>query len=86
VSGLKLGILIVWIACIAAFAFGAGTAVGNLGRIVFWLMAVAHVGEFLFFRSLFQRTGEPLLDHFWQTLLFGMFHIREVQLRVDEPS
>jgi uncharacterized protein YhhL (DUF1145 family) len=79
VSGLKRGILTVWIACIAAFAFGAGSALGQLGRTVFWLMAVAHIAEFLFFRSLFQRTGEPLLKHFWQTLLFGMFHIREVQ-------
>jgi uncharacterized protein YhhL (DUF1145 family) len=81
-SGAKLGIGVVWVLCLLGFLFGSGS-VASVGRSVFWLLAVAHVGEFLFFRSTLKSAGGSLAEHFFQTLLFGLFHIREVRDRVE---
>ena len=82
----KLGLLAIWIVCIAAFFVGAESAAARLGRLVFWIMLAAHVVEFLVFRRTFERAGGGLAHHFLRTLVFGFFHIRDVREQTGEPA
>lgn len=83
---IKLGLLGVWIVCLGAFFVGGDASAARLGRLVFWVMAAAHVVEFLVFRGMFQRAGGSLGQHFFQTLVFGFAHIREVREQTSEPA
>lgn len=76
---LKIVLLVVWVACSAAFFVDSPATLARAGRATFVLMALAHAVEFAVFRERFQRAGGSLGRHFLQTLIFGFLHIREVR-------
>jgi hypothetical protein len=49
-------------------------------------MLVAHIAEFVAMRSVFQRAGGSMGQHFVQTLIYGLFHwtpLRDAQKDAD---
>ena len=81
----KQSVLVVWIASLAAILLGSGW-VATIGRWTFGLMFVAHVVEFIVYRSLFERAGGSMLHHFVQTLIYGLFHWTPIKERLEAEA
>ena len=75
-SGLKIGTLVVWVLCAAAFF--VETSLSGAGRALFWILLIAHAGESLFFLGKIREAPGGLGPNLLQTMLFGMFHLREI--------
>jgi uncharacterized protein YhhL (DUF1145 family) len=75
---LKWLVAAAWIVSIACFFLDPALLAVRLGRLVFWLMAVAHAVECAVFLPRLRRAAGPLGRHLWLTFLFGFFHLREV--------
>lgn len=78
-SSAKLGVIAVWILCGAGFLVGTDTVLAQAARWGFRLMGLAHVIEFLIFRRVLGNAPGSIAHHFFQTLIFGYFHIQEAQ-------
>ena len=77
-ENLKYSVWAIWIGGLAAMIFGSGW-VNTAGHLVFWLTLVAHIGEFVVKRSLFERAGGSMGHHFVQTLIYGLFHWKPIE-------
>jgi uncharacterized protein YhhL (DUF1145 family) len=86
VNPAKVALLVVWSLCVAAFFAPASWSAAGAARTLFWVLAVAHSAEFLFFLGLFRRAPGALGGHFVQTFLFGLFHIREVRAAAEASA
>jgi len=73
----KISLLVVWAVLGGAFLASSDSFYGNYGRLAFWLTVVAHLVEFGVFQSKLRARGGSLGGHFLNTLIFGLFHIRE---------
>jgi uncharacterized protein YhhL (DUF1145 family) len=82
----KAMIIVVWIACLGAFALPAGTLASILGRGIFWFMIVVHTVECAVFLPQLRRAGGSLGNHLLQTFLFGVFHLRSVRQSAAESG
>ena len=85
-SGPKIFLIAVWLFCASCFVVGTDSTLAYWGRITFFLMGIAHIGEFLVFRSVFEKAGGSMRSHAWQTLVFGFLHIQEAKEAVDETA
>lgn len=85
-SGPKIFLIAVWLFCAGCFVVGTDSTLAYWGRITFFLMGVAHIGEFLVFRSVFEKAGGSMRSHAWQTLVFGFLHIQEAKEAVNETA
>ena len=74
----KIVVLVVWVACIVAMNASLGW-ISTIGAGMFWLMLIAHVVEFVIKKSVMEKAGGSLGQHFAQTLLFGMFHWKPLE-------
>jgi hypothetical protein len=81
----KQGVWIIWIGSVAAMLFGSGW-IATIGQWVFGLTLVAHFVEFIVYRSLFQRAGGPMLQHFVQTMIYGLFYWTPIKKRLEEEA
>ncbi len=83
---LKMGntlVTLTWLFAIACFFFPLyGMGIGALGRALFWLLAIVHLIEFVFFFRFYKDIGEPLLGHFVRHMAFGILHQAAVKQRV----
>ena len=79
---MKYGVWIVWIGSLAAMLLGAGWT-ATIGQAVFWLTFVAHLVEFFFHRSLFEKAGGSMGHHFAQTMIYGLFHWQPIKERLE---
>lgn len=48
--------------------------IATAGQWTFGLLVVAHVVEFVIYRSLFERAEGSMGHHFVQTMIYGLFH------------
>ncbi|MCP4038809.1 MAG: hypothetical protein GY944_01200 [bacterium] len=78
----KQSVWILWIASLAAMLFGSGWVV-TAGRWTFGLTLLAHVVEFIVYRSLFERAGGSMFHHFVQTMIYGLFHWTPIKERLE---
>ena len=62
-SGPKIFLIVVWLFCAGCFVVGVDSTLAYWGRITFCLMVVAHIGEFLVFRSVFEKAGGSMGRH-----------------------
>jgi hypothetical protein len=81
----KQSIWVIWIGALAAIFLGSGW-IATIGRWTFGLMLVAHVVEFIVYRSLFQRAGGSMLHHFVQTLIYGLLHWTPIKQRLESEA
>ncbi|MBJ18474.1 MAG: hypothetical protein CL933_03530 [Deltaproteobacteria bacterium] len=78
----KQSVWIIWIGSLAAMLLGSGW-IETVGRWAFGLTLVAHIVEFIIYRSLFQRAGGSMGHHFVQTLIYGLFHWTPIKERLE---
>ena len=48
-----------------------------------WLTLAAHLVEFFVKRPVFERAGGSMGHHFVQTMIYGLFHWKPVEDRLD---
>lgn len=75
---MKLAVLVLWIACAAAFVLPE-SGWTRPGQLLFLGLVVVHAVEFLIFLPRLRRAGGSLGRHFVQTMLFGVVHLRGLQ-------
>lgn len=80
----KALVAVVWVLCILSFVMPADWSAASLGRSLFWLLIVVHAIECVAFRKTLKNAPGPLSNHIVQTMLYGLFHLREI--RELEPA
>ena len=78
-SPLKLGVAASWVFAIVAMFLFAGSAVGTVGKILFWFLVVAHAIECVVFLPKLKRAPGGLGPNLIQVFLFGVIHMKELQ-------
>lgn len=85
-SPAKIGLTVIWLACIASFLAEPGSTAAQIGRIVFWVLVVVHAIECAAFYRLLKRAPGSIGQHLVETFLFGMFHVKDVQLAIERDA
>jgi uncharacterized protein YhhL (DUF1145 family) len=85
-STAKAVVLGAWIFLFSCFFVATGSTVSLVGRVGFWLMAATHVVECVVFLPALRRAPGSLVGHLLRTMLFGVFHIREVRALVSPEA
>jgi uncharacterized protein YhhL (DUF1145 family) len=79
----KLLVLGTWVVSAMGFLFADTTTFGQLGRMLFGVLAIVHAVECgVFYRTL-TKTGRPIGLELAQTFLFGIIHYGEAKLLAD---
>ena len=81
----KQSVWVLWIGSLAAMLLGSGW-VATAGQWVFGITLVAHLVEFVVFRSLFERAGGSMGHHFVQTMIYGLFHWTPIKERLEQEG
>ena len=69
----KQSVWVLWIGSLAAYLLGSGW-ISTIGGGLFALLLIAHLVEFFMNYSLFQKAGGSMVNHFVQTMIYGLFH------------
>lgn len=78
----KQSVWIAWIVSLAAAVVGSGW-IALIGKIVFGFLVVAHLAEFLINYKLFKKEGGSMVNHFVQTMIYGLFHWTPIKERLE---
>ena len=79
----KQSVWVLWIGCLLAMFVGGGL-VATIGRVVFWLLVLAHLAEFVMKRDVMARAGGSMGHHFVQTMIYGLFHWKPLEEQLGE--
>jgi hypothetical protein len=79
---MKQSVWVLWIGSLAAMLLASGW-IATVGQVFFWLTLVAHIVEFFMKRPLFERAGGSMGHHFVQTLIYGLFHWKPIEERLE---
>lgn len=84
---MKQSVWVIWLGGAAAMFFGSGP-VATVGHSAFWLTLAAHLVEFVVKRPVMQAAGGSMAHHFVQTLIYGLFHWKplEVAAKAGRPG
>lgn len=74
---MKIALLVLWIACAAAFVL-PDSAWSGPGRTIFVGLVLVHAVEFVIFLPRLRAAGGSLGQHFVQTMLYGVLHLRTI--------
>ena len=75
---MKQGVLVIWLVLLAGMIFGSGW-VASVARFAFWAMAIAHVVEFFVKKSVLEKAGGSMGQHFLSTLVYGLAHWKPLE-------
>jgi uncharacterized protein YhhL (DUF1145 family) len=75
---MKIAVLVLWAACLAAFFLPDSSALAMPGQRLFWGLVIVHAIECVVFLPRLRRAGGSLAHHLVQTMIFGVFHARSV--------
>ena len=81
----KQSVWVIWIGSLLAILFGSGW-ISTIGQWVFGLTLVAHLVEFVVYRSLFVRDEGSMVHHFVQTMIYGLFHWTPIKERLEAEA
>lgn len=84
-ENLKYGVWVLWVGSAAAIALGSG-GVAVAGHVAFWATLAAHLAEFAVKRSVMERAGGSMANHFLQTLIYGFFHWKPLEDALKDES
>ena len=70
---MKQGVLALWFFLLAGSVFGSGW-LASAARFAFVGLALVHVVEFFVKKSLLEKAGGSMGNHFVQTVIYGLFH------------
>ncbi len=83
----KTGVIVLWIVLLSSFFVLPDDSTGGwIGRIAFFVTALAHIVEFFIYRPTLRRAEGSLGHHFVQVLIFGVFHYQEVEAELAEQN
>jgi uncharacterized protein YhhL (DUF1145 family) len=74
----KVGVIVLWLVLLTSFFLPDDSVGAQIGRIGFFVTAIAHVAEFFIYRRKLALAEGTMNDHFLQVLIFGLFHLKEV--------
>ena len=74
----KQGVVVPWVVFLVGMLLGSGWIAG-VATFAFWAMALAHVAEFFVKKSVFEKAGGSMAQHFIQTLIYGLFHWKPLE-------
>jgi uncharacterized protein YhhL (DUF1145 family) len=75
---MKQAVLVLWFVLLAGAVFGSGW-LATASIVVFGLMGAAHVAEFFVKKSVLERAGGSMGNHFVQVLIYGLFHWKPLE-------
>ena len=81
----KQSVWVLWFGAALAMFLGGGW-IATAGKILFWLLIVAHLVEFIMKRDVFERAGGSMGHHFVQTMIYGLFHWKPVEEELGDAS
>ena len=81
----RMALNVLWVVLAVAFVLPGGGMVATL-RAVFVVLLAAPAREFLGFHRKLPGRGGSFGHHLVQTLLYGFFHIRRVELESETGS
>ena len=83
---LKLLVVLVWLLLAGSFLLPPDSTYASLGRLGFFLMAGAHVVEFLFYLPFLRTAPGSLVRHFANVLVFGFLYYQELRAAGEPPA
>ena len=76
-SGVKIAILVIYAALVLVLLLG-GEPAASYAAYTFGVLALVHLAEVILFYRRCQQAGGSLPVHLLNVLLFGVFHLREL--------
>lgn len=80
----KVVVLVFWVILASSFLLPDDSTGGRIGRIAFGVTLAAHFVEYFIYRPTLQKAEGSLAHHFWQVMIFGMFHFEEVEAELSQ--
>jgi hypothetical protein len=80
----KLVVILTWLFATACLFVESDSIFITGGRVIFWLLAVAHVIECFVFLPKLKAAGGSLPTHILLTLVFGILHANELEAAAGE--
>lgn len=74
----KFAVLCAWIWGVASFFVAPTSPITAWGRLVFYILLIAHAAECVMFFSRIKEAPGSLGENISKTLLYGMFHLNEI--------
>lgn len=75
---MKQSVLVMWFLLLAGMLFG-GDRIANLASYAFAGLVLVHVAEFFVKKSVLEKAGGSMGQHFLQTLIYGLFHWKPLE-------
>jgi hypothetical protein len=76
---MKQGLIAMWLALLVGVLFGRGW-VATASFYTFFGIALLHVVEFVAKRRVMERAGGSMVEHFVNTLAFGLAHWKPLEV------
>lgn len=72
----RIALLVAWLLLLAAVLLPGAHPMQAAGRWLLWILIVAHAIECVVFFSRLRKAPGSLAGNLWNTMLFGIFHIK----------
>ena len=87
ISLARFSIAMAWLFAAACFFFPLyDMGIGEVGRILFWVLLGTHAVECMIFLPTLRKTDRPLVRELFGTLIFGVLHFGQVKQRLLEKG
>jgi uncharacterized protein YhhL (DUF1145 family) len=75
---MKQSVLVMWLVLLLGMLFGGGT-IASISRFGFWALVVIHTIEFFVKKSVLEKAGGSMGQHYVQVLIYGLFHWKPLE-------
>ena len=75
---MKYNVLGMWALFVAGMILGSGW-VATAAKFAFVAIAFIHIVEFFVKKSVLEKAGGSMVQHFLQTLIYGLFHWKPLE-------
>lgn len=75
---MKQSVLVMWLVLLAGMLFGSGM-VASIANFFFWALVVIHAVEFFVKKSVLEKAGGSMGQHFVQVMIYGLFHWKPLE-------
>lgn len=74
----RIALLVVWLLALSAVLLPGTAMMFTVGRWLFWILLGAHAIECVVFFGRFRKAPGSLAGHLFNTLLFGIVHVKSL--------
>ena len=83
----RFSVTMAWLFGAACFFYPLyDSGIGDVGRILFWVLLATHAVECLIFLPTLRKTDQPLIKELAATLIFGVIHFGQVKQALLEKE